>query len=114
MHKHSLIHRSYVVSVDCVIIVQYMYELVPPPLQKMYEHLDSYVVGQARAKKVLSVAMYNHYKRIQAMTPSNQGDNGGTVEQVYSTPPVGTSEWQLVQHSSTIMIAGPYSIAVPL
>ncbi len=62
-----------------------------PPLQ-MYEHLDSYVVGQTRAKKVLSVAMYNHYKRIQAMTPINQGDNGGTVEHLQSTPPVGTSE----------------------
>ncbi len=28
--------------------------------------LDEYVVGQARAKKVLSVAVYNHYKRLQA------------------------------------------------
>ena len=29
------------------------------------EHLDNFAVGQERAKKVLSVAIYNHYQRIQ-------------------------------------------------
>lgn len=29
------------------------------------DHLDSFVVGQERAKKILSVAVYNHYQRIQ-------------------------------------------------
>ena len=29
------------------------------------QHLDQFVVGQERAKKVLSVAVYNHYQRIQ-------------------------------------------------
>src|ERR1700737_3601018 len=37
-----------------------------PTPAKIYEHLNSYVVGQDRAKKVLSVAVYNHYKRINA------------------------------------------------
>jgi ATP-dependent Clp protease ATP-binding subunit ClpX len=32
--------------------------------QEIYERLDQYVIGQDRAKKVLSVAVYNHYKRI--------------------------------------------------
>jgi len=31
---------------------------------KIKEHLDSYVIGQSDAKKVLSVALYSHYKRI--------------------------------------------------
>ena len=35
----------------------------PTPLE-MLEHLDDYVIGQQRAKKVLSVAVYNHYKRL--------------------------------------------------
>ena len=36
----------------------------PLPPREIYAHLDTYVVGQDKAKKVLSVAVYNHYKRI--------------------------------------------------
>ncbi|MBP7860460.1 ATP-dependent protease ATP-binding subunit ClpX [bacterium] len=36
---------------------------IPKP-HKIKEHLDMHIVGQAQAKKVLSVAVYNHYKRI--------------------------------------------------
>lgn len=37
----------------------------PPPVpKKIYEYLNKHVVGQEQAKKVLSVAVYNHYKRI--------------------------------------------------
>jgi len=35
-----------------------------PSPQEIYEHLNKYVVCQDRAKRVLSVAVYNHYKRI--------------------------------------------------
>ncbi len=38
------------------------WRLVPP--REIMAQLDEYVVGQTRAKKVLSVAVYNHYKRI--------------------------------------------------
>jgi ATP-dependent Clp protease ATP-binding subunit ClpX len=37
-----------------------------PPPREIYERLGEYVIGQERAKKVLSVAVYNHYKRIRA------------------------------------------------
>jgi ATP-dependent Clp protease ATP-binding subunit ClpX len=38
---------------------------VPSP-QQIRDHLSEYVVGQERAKRVLSVAVYNHYKRIRS------------------------------------------------
>ncbi len=43
----------------------------PPPLRRIapreiYANLDAYVIGQERAKKILSVAVYNHYKRIRS------------------------------------------------
>src|SRR3989339_1562859 len=37
---------------------------IPNP-EEIKEGLDRYVIGQERAKKVLSVAVYNHYKRIK-------------------------------------------------
>jgi ATP-dependent Clp protease ATP-binding subunit ClpX len=39
-------------------------EDLPKP-KEIYEFLNDYIVGQEQAKKVLSVAVYNHYKRIQ-------------------------------------------------
>jgi ATP-dependent Clp protease ATP-binding subunit ClpX len=39
-------------------------EELPKP-REIYEFLNDYIVGQEQAKKVLSVAVYNHYKRIQ-------------------------------------------------
>jgi ATP-dependent Clp protease ATP-binding subunit ClpX len=44
-------------------------DLVPPP-KVIYEQLGEYVIGQEQAKKVLSVAVYNHYKRIGASQQS--------------------------------------------
>lgn len=41
----------------------------PPPPKKIMEYLDRHVVGQDMAKKVLSVAVYNHYKRIYHNLP---------------------------------------------
>lgn len=40
------------------------YKKPPPPPKKIFEYLNRHVVGQEHAKKVLSVAVYNHYKRI--------------------------------------------------
>ncbi|MDQ3731251.1 MAG: ATP-dependent Clp protease ATP-binding subunit ClpX [Pseudomonadota bacterium] len=37
--------------------------------------LDEYVIGQERAKKVLSVAVYNHYKRLEHRTSAKSGKN---------------------------------------
>lgn len=47
-------------------------ENLPKP-REIYDYLDQYVIGQERAKKVLSVAVYNHYKRI--LNPARSGDD---------------------------------------
>ncbi len=41
--------------------------------QEVNELLNQYVIGQARAKKVLSVAVYNHYKRLEAKQANEEG-----------------------------------------
>ena len=39
-------------------------KLLPKP-QEIFDRLDQYVIGQDRAKRILSVAVYNHYKRLK-------------------------------------------------
>src|SRR5215213_699228 len=56
-----------------------------PKPQEIYAFLDEYVVGQDTSKKVLSVAVYNHYKRIQ----------------------VGAKDSDVELQKSNIMILGP-------
>jgi len=47
------------------------FEKLPKPMQ-IKENLDQYVIGQDKAKKVLSVAVYNHYKRIFCADSENE------------------------------------------
>lgn len=49
----------------------------PATLKK---HLDEYVVGQDRVKKILSVAVYNHYKRLKYLQEHNGKLSDGSVE----------------------------------
>jgi ATP-dependent Clp protease ATP-binding subunit ClpX len=41
------------------------FDELPKP-REIYDYVDDYVIGQEQAKKILSVAVYNHYKRVQA------------------------------------------------
>jgi ATP-dependent Clp protease ATP-binding subunit ClpX len=64
-----------------------------PKPREIYDFLDQYVIGQETAKKSLSVAVYNHYKRVQA------GLNGGTGR-AGATDPVELAK-------SNILLLGP-------
>lgn len=45
-------------------------DMLPTP-HELRAHLDDYVIGQEQAKKVLSVAVYNHYKRLKNSAPKD-------------------------------------------
>ncbi|MCB1948710.1 ATP-dependent Clp protease ATP-binding subunit ClpX [Nitrosomonas sp.] len=45
-----------------------------PVPHEINQTLDQYVIGQKSAKKILSVAVYNHYKRLKNIAKSNDGD----------------------------------------
>ncbi|WP_052851018.1 ATP-dependent Clp protease ATP-binding subunit ClpX [Streptomyces avicenniae] len=49
-----------------------------PKPREIYDFLESYVVGQEDAKKALSVAVYNHYKRVRA----SEADSGSSRDEV--------------------------------
>ncbi|MBX6391044.1 MAG: ATP-dependent Clp protease ATP-binding subunit ClpX [Frankia sp.] len=85
-----------------------------PKPREIYEFLDGYVVGQETAKKTLSVAVYNHYKRIQA-GGSAAGDGGkGDVELAKSNilllGPTGCGKTLLAQTLAR-MLNVPFAIA---
>ncbi|MEI6389265.1 MAG: ATP-dependent Clp protease ATP-binding subunit ClpX, partial [Spirochaetota bacterium] len=69
---------------------------VPKP-REIREYLDQYVVGQDFAKKALSVAVYNHYKRIAHM--KNNAESGVELEKsnVLLVGPTGTGKTLLAR-----------------
>jgi ATP-dependent Clp protease ATP-binding subunit ClpX len=53
----------------------------PPSPKKIYEFLNKYIVGQEHAKKVMSVAVYNHYKRLHNNIAINKSQTENSIIQ---------------------------------
>jgi len=83
----------------------------PIKLLKPHEikaHLDEYVIGQDQAKKVLSVAIYNHYKRI--LNPAEKEDIEIEKSNVLMVGETGTGKTLLVRTLAKILNV-PFCIA---
>lgn len=81
--------------------------MVPKP-KDIKKHLDEYVVGQDRAKRTLSVAVHNHYKRIESRT--GQDDVELQKSNVLLIGPTGSGKTLLAQTLAR-MLNVPFTIA---
>jgi ATP-dependent Clp protease ATP-binding subunit ClpX len=79
-----------------------------PKPQEIKEVLDEYVIGQGRAKKVLAVAVYNHYKRVEAM--SKTGDVEMQKSNILLLGPTGSGKTLLAQTLARILKV-PFAMA---
>lgn len=68
--------------------------LVPRPIE-ICRHLDDYIIGQPRAKKILAVAVHNHYKRIDAR--ASRDDVELQKSNILLIGPTGTGKTLLAQ-----------------
>lgn len=79
---------------------QFSQEQLPKPLE-IKTILDEYVIGQDRAKRAMSVAVYNHYKRIQAK--SSQSDVELQKSNILLIGPTGSGKTLLAQTLARIL-----------
>ena len=83
-----------------------------PKPREMFEFLDQYVVGQQTAKKSLAVAVYNHYKRVQAGNTVGRRDDGVELAKsnILLLGPTGSGKTLLAQTLAR-MLNVPFAIA---
>jgi ATP-dependent Clp protease ATP-binding subunit ClpX len=84
------------------------FDELPKP-REIYQFLNDYVIGQDRAKKVLSVAVYNHYKRVQA-SAGHEADVELAKSNILLLGPTGCGKTLLAQTLAR-MLNVPFAIA---
>ena len=80
-----------------------------PKPREIFDFLNDYVIGQDQAKKILSVAVYNHYKRVQAGQPTDQ-DVELAKSNILLLGPTGCGKTFLAQTLAR-MLNVPFAIA---
>ena len=89
---------------------EFKWDSLPKP-REIYEFLDAYVIGQDKAKKALSVAVYNHYKRVQS-GDDRPGDDGVELAKsnILLLGPTGSGKTLLAQTLARLLNV-PFAIA---
>jgi ATP-dependent Clp protease ATP-binding subunit ClpX len=84
-------------------------ESLPKP-KEIYSVLNEYVVGQETAKRALSVAVYNHYKRVQMTSNGDEGEIELQKSNILLLGPTGCGKTLLAQTLAKILNV-PFAIA---
>lgn len=79
--------------------------------KEIKKHLDEYIIGQEAAKKTISVAVYNHYKRIRSL--SKKSDVEYTKSNVMLVGPTGSGKTLLAKRVLPEPV-GPTNITLDL
>ncbi len=85
---------------------------LPKPAE-IKSFLDEYVIGQEKAKRILSVAVYNHYKRINHQSNLKKGDKGGVElakSNILLVGPTGSGKTLLAESLARVLNV-PFAIA---
>ncbi|MFV2145877.1 ATP-dependent Clp protease ATP-binding subunit ClpX [Isoptericola sp. G70] len=82
-----------------------------PKPREIFSFLEQYVIGQEPAKRALAVAVYNHYKRVQAAPPAKDDDSIEiSKSNILLIGPTGTGKTYLAQTLAK-MLNVPFAIA---
>jgi ATP-dependent Clp protease ATP-binding subunit ClpX len=81
-----------------------------PRPQEIKTVLDQYVIGQERAKKILSVAVYNHYKRLDVRSSRNKEDIELAKSNILLIGPTGSGKTLLAETLARLLNV-PFTIA---
>lgn len=85
------------------------FDELPKP-KEIFEYLSDYVVGQDRAKKTLSVAVYNHYKRINALGKADDSEVELQKSNIVMIGPTGSGKTLIAQSLAKVLDV-PFAIA---
>lgn len=80
-----------------------VFETIPTP-REIYDHLNSYVIGQERAKRTLAIAAHNHFKRLRRRSECEKpGDSLLKKSNILMVGPSGSGKTHLARNISKVL-----------